>query len=46
MKFPGYTFETLDTLQFSRVVEIYASCQWLFAQEGKANDSVKRRGKA
>jgi len=29
MKFSAYTFENVDSLSFSRVREIYASCQWL-----------------
>jgi len=43
MKFPAYTFETVDSLPLSRVMEIYASCQWLSDQEKKAIDEAKRK---
>jgi len=42
MKFPAYTFEMVDALPLSKVYEIYASCQWLSAQEKKAIDEAKR----
>lgn len=45
MKFPGYTFEMVDTLPFSRVNEIYASVEWLSTQEKKAIDEAKRKMK-
>ena len=43
MKFPAYTFETVDSLSLSRVMEIYASCQWLSDQEKKATQEAKRK---
>jgi len=42
MKFQAYTFETVDSLSLSRVMEIYASCQWLSQAEKKAIDQAKR----
>jgi len=41
--FPGYTFETLDGLPMDRVMEIYASAEWLAEQEKQAVERKTRR---
>jgi len=45
MKYPGYTFETVDRLPHSRILEIYASIQWLNDQEKKALNDTRRKGR-
>jgi len=42
MKFSGYTFETVDSLPLSRVVEIYASAEWLGDEEKKAVEKIEK----
>lgn len=41
--FPGYTFEALDRLPMDRVMEIYASAEWLAEEEKKSLDRKVRR---
>ena len=41
--FPGYTFESLDRLSMERVMEIYASAEWLAEEEKKLIDTASRR---
>ncbi|MDP8238939.1 MAG: hypothetical protein P9X24_07605 [Candidatus Hatepunaea meridiana] len=43
--FPGYTFETVDRLPLERVVEIYASAEWLAEEEKKMIDKAARRSR-
>lgn len=43
MKFPAYTFEMVDKLSLSRVMELYASVQWISMEEKKAIDDAKRK---
>ena len=41
--FPAYTFEMVDRLPLERVIEIYASAEWLAEEEKKLVDKAARR---
>jgi len=41
--FPAYTFDAVDSLPMDRVIEIYASAEWLSDEEKKHIDKATRR---
>ncbi|NQT35369.1 hypothetical protein HQ587_09280 [bacterium] len=41
--FPAYTFEMVDLMPMTRVIEIYASAEWLAEEEKKLIDKASRR---
>jgi len=41
--FSAYTFETVDRMPMTRVIEIYASAEWLVEEEKKLIDKASRR---
>ena len=41
--FPAYTFEAVDRLPLQRVIEIYASAEWLAEEEKRLVDKASRK---
>ena len=41
--FPAYNFEMVDRLPLERVIEVYASAEWLAEEEKKLVDKAAQR---
>gem|GEM_PF-1254983 len=43
--FKGYSFETVDRLSMERVIELYASAEWLSEEERRQLPKTPRRSR-